>query len=103
MLSAGNVRDKPLDRLVAESPLFAEMLDRSKLKGKCANCRYQYTCGGCRAMAYFHTGDYMNEDPTCFFDPIDKSTVSEHEEETNRMFKKYLMIARYVGLYRRPE
>ncbi len=103
VLSAGNVRDKPLDRLVAESPLFAEMLDRGKLKGKCANCRYQYTCGGCRAMAYFHTGDYMGEDPTCFFDPIDKNTVSEHEEETNRMFKKYLMIARYVGLYRRPE
>jgi len=103
VLSAGNVREKPLDRLVAESPLFAEMLDRSKLKGKCANCRYQYTCGGCRAMAYFHTGDYMGEDPTCFFDPIDKNTVSEHEEETNRMFKKYLMIARYVGLYRRPE
>jgi len=103
VLSAGNVREKPLDRLVTESPLFAELLDRSKLKGRCGNCRYQYTCGGCRAMAYFHTGDYMGEDPTCFFDPIDKSTVSEHEEETNRMFKKYLMIARYVGLYRRPE
>ncbi len=103
VLSAGNVREKPLDRLVRESPLFAELLDRSKLKGKCSICRYQYTCGGCRAMAYFHTGDYMGEDPTCFFDPVDKNTVSEHEEETNRMFKKYLMIARYVGLYRRPE
>jgi hypothetical protein len=54
-------------------------------------------------MAYFHTGDYMADDPTCFFDPIDHTTVSEHEEETNRLFKKYLMIARYVGLYQRPE
>jgi radical SAM protein with 4Fe4S-binding SPASM domain len=103
VLSAGNVRDKPLDQLVNESPLFATLLDRSQLKGRCARCRYQYTCGGCRAMAYFHTGDYMEEDPTCFFDPIDKTTVSEHEAETNRFFKKYLMVARYVGLYRRPK
>jgi radical SAM protein with 4Fe4S-binding SPASM domain len=102
VLSAGNVRDKPLDQLVNESPLFATLLDRSQLKGRCGNCRYQYTCGGCRAMAYFHTGDYMQEDPTCFFDPVDRTTVSEHEAETNRFFKKYLMVARYVGLYQRP-
>ena len=102
VLSAGNVRDKPLDQLVNESELFATLLDRSQLKGRCAKCRYQYTCGGCRAMAYFHTGDYMQEDPTCFFDPVDKTTVSEHEEETGRFFKKYLMVARHVGLYHRP-
>jgi len=103
VLSAGNVRDQPLDRLVTESELFATILDRSQLKGRCGRCRYQYTCGGCRAMAYFHTGDYMQEDPTCFFDPVDKATVSEHEEETNRHFKKYLMVARHAGLYERPE
>jgi radical SAM protein with 4Fe4S-binding SPASM domain len=102
VLSAGNVREKPLDRLVNESELFAALLDRSRLKGRCGRCRYQYTCGGCRAMAFFHKGDYLEEDPTCFFEPVDRTTRSEHEEETNRFFKKYLMIARYVGLYRRP-
>lgn len=102
VLSAGNVRDKLLDRLVNESELFATLLDRGNLKGRCGRCRYQYTCGGCRAMAYFHTGDYLEEDPTCFFDPVDRMAVSEHEEETNRLFKKYLLVARYVGLYQRP-
>ena len=102
VLSAGNVRDQPLDQLVTESELFRRVLDRSQLKGRCGRCRYQYTCGGCRAMAYFHTGDVMEEDPTCFFDPVDRTTVSEFEEETNRLFKKYLMVARYVGLYQRP-
>jgi len=102
VLSAGNVREKPLDQLVTESDLFRKVLDRGQLKGRCGRCRYQYTCGGCRAMAYFHTGDVMEEDPTCFFDPVDRHTVSEYEEETNRLFKKYLMIARYVGLYQRP-
>jgi AdoMet-dependent heme synthase len=102
VLKAGNVREKPIDRVVAESKLFADLLDRSLLKGRCGNCRYQYTCGGCRAMAYYHTGDYMEEDPTCFFDPKDRETVSPYEEETNRLFKKYLIVARYVGLYQRP-
>ncbi len=101
-ISAGNVRDLPLDRLVAESPVFADLTDRSRLKGRCGRCRYQYTCGGCRAMAYYHTGDYLAEDPTCFFEPADATTVSEHEEETNRMFKKYLLVARYAGFYQRP-
>ncbi|HVM98479.1 MAG TPA: radical SAM protein [Candidatus Acidoferrales bacterium] len=101
-LSAGNVRDKPLDRLVNESPLFAKVVDRSQLKGRCGRCRYQYTCGGCRAMAYYHTGDVMEEDPTCFFDPIDRDTKSELEDETNRLFKKYLIVARHAGLYKRP-
>lgn len=102
-LNAGNVRAKPIDELVQSSPLFADITDRSRLRGRCGRCRYQYTCGGCRAMAYFHTGDYMGEDPTCFFDPVDHSTVSEHEEETNRVFKKYLLVARAAGVYQPPK
>lgn len=102
-LSAGNVREKPLDELVATSELFATITDRSRLKGRCGRCRYQYTCGGCRAMAYYHTGDYMEEDPTCFFDPVTRETRSEYEEETNRLFRKYLIVARHTGVYKRPE
>lgn len=101
-LSAGNVRDAPLDELVADSELFATITDRSRLKGKCGRCRYQYTCGGCRAMAYYHKGDYMAEDPTCFFDPVDRNTRSEHEEQTNRRFKQYVLVSGYSGLYKRP-
>ncbi|MGC8522316.1 MAG: radical SAM protein [Steroidobacteraceae bacterium] len=103
VLSAGSVRERPLDELVQSSALFADITDRSRLKGRCGRCRYQYTCGGCRAMAYFHNGDYMGEDPTCFFDPVDRSTVSVHEEETNRVFKKYLLIARAAGVYQPPK
>jgi len=102
-LSAGNVREKPLDELVATSPLFEAITDRSLLKGKCGRCRYQYTCGGCRAMAYYHTGDILEEDPTCFFEPEDPTTVSEFEEETNKAFKKYLIVARHAGFYERPK
>jgi len=100
-LSGGNVRDLPIDELVDKSELFATITDRSRLSGRCGRCRYQYTCGGCRAMAYFHSGDYMGEDPTCFFDPVDRDTVAEEEEETSRLFRKYLIVARHAGFYRR--
>jgi hypothetical protein len=53
-------------------------------------------------MAYFHSGNYMGEDPTCFFEPTDRTSASEEEEETNRLFKKYLIVARHAGFYRRP-
>jgi radical SAM protein with 4Fe4S-binding SPASM domain len=102
-LNAGNVLEAPIDELVHSSVLFAEITDRSRLKGRCGRCRYQYTCGGCRAMALYHTGDYMAEDPTCFFDPVDRSTVSEHEAETNRNFMKYLLVARAAGAYQPPK
>lgn len=92
----GNVRDKTLYEIIDSSPVFQQILDRSQLKGKCGRCRYQYTCGGCRAMALFEHGDIMAEDPTCFFEPVDETTVSPHEEETNRMFKRYAFMKRHA-------
>jgi len=38
----------------------------------------------------------MSEDPTCFFEPVDKTTVSEHEQETNKMFKTFVTISRFA-------
>jgi len=93
-VQCGNVREKTLERIVDDSPVFQRVLDRSRLKGKCGRCRYKLTCGGCRAMAFFHSGDLMAEDPTCFFEPVDESTVCEHEEETNRRFRHYLFMIR---------
>ena len=93
-VGCGNVRDQTLYEIVDESPVFQRLLDRSQLRGRCGRCRYKYTCGGCRAMAWFESGDLMGEDPTCFFEPVDETTVSEHEAETNRMFRRYAFMAR---------
>lgn len=93
-VGCGNVREKTLFEIVDQSPVFQQLLDREQLRGKCGRCRYKKTCGGCRAMAWFESGDLMGEDPTCFFEPADETTVSEHEEETNRMFRRYLFMIR---------
>jgi hypothetical protein len=47
-------------------------------------------------MAFYEHGNLMAEDPTCFFEPEDESTVSPHEEETNRMFKRYAFMVRHA-------
>ncbi len=95
-VNCGNIRQKSFQQVIDESDTFQKILNRKELKGKCGRCRYQFTCGGCRAMAYYHSGDIMNEDPTCFFEPIDNTTVSEHEQETNKIFKKFVAITRFA-------
>jgi hypothetical protein len=32
------------------------------LKGKCGECEYRETCGGCRGRAYACAGDYLAAD-----------------------------------------
>jgi radical SAM protein with 4Fe4S-binding SPASM domain len=95
-VNCGNVRDKTFQQIIDDSPVFQSILDRSQLGGKCGRCRYKYTCGGCRAMAYFESGDVMGEDPTCFFEPEDETTVCEHEEQTNKMFKRFAFMVRHA-------
>ena len=48
------------------SSLLWELRDRDKLQGKCGTCPYREVCGGCRAVAYGVTGNYLAEDPQCW-------------------------------------
>jgi radical SAM protein with 4Fe4S-binding SPASM domain len=66
-ISAGNVREHPLEELWYDSDLFNSLRDRDRLTGeKCRACRYKNMCGGCRGRAYAHSGDYLGDDPLCF-------------------------------------
>jgi len=77
----GNVRKTPLSEILKSSEVL-QRLRRRELKGKCGRCKYRETCGGCRALAYYHHGDYLAEDPTCFYEP-DDAAASEHEPILN--------------------
>jgi radical SAM protein with 4Fe4S-binding SPASM domain len=39
---------------------------RANLGGMCGTCDHASACGGCRALAYNMTGDYMKGDPQCW-------------------------------------
>jgi len=68
-LVAGNVLQTPFNQIWESSELFANLRNLSKLKGKCGLCEYKAFCAGCRARAYYATGDYMDEEPYCIFEP----------------------------------
>ena len=47
---------------------MSEVLKEGKLlKGRCGECAMHELCGGCRGRAHAATGDYMAEDPHCYF------------------------------------
>jgi len=63
-IKAGNVRAQRFNVIWQESALFRK-LRTSNYWGKCGSCGYKDTCGGCRARAYFSSGNYMGEDDYC--------------------------------------
>jgi radical SAM protein with 4Fe4S-binding SPASM domain len=40
------------------------------IKGKCSLCEYKIVYGGCRARAYESTGDYLEAEPYCIYNPV---------------------------------
>ena len=68
-ISAGNVRTDNVVDVYRNAPLFRDLRDYSKLKGRCGICEYRDVCGGQRGRAYSITGDYMETDPACIYQP----------------------------------
>jgi radical SAM protein with 4Fe4S-binding SPASM domain len=86
----GNVKEKPLSRIFDESEILLTLRGDRPVKGKCARCRYGDSCRGCRSLSYYHTGDYLAEDPACFFEPVTVETRSPYEEEQTRNTRVFL-------------
>jgi radical SAM protein with 4Fe4S-binding SPASM domain len=67
--SAGNVKETPFREIWERSPLFLELRDFSRYKGRCGSCEYLNVCGGCRARAEAVYGDRLAEEPFCDYVP----------------------------------
>jgi AdoMet-dependent heme synthase len=68
-IDCGNVRDQDIVAVYRHHPVFKDLRNYEKLKGKCGICDYRDLCGGQRGRAYGITGDYMETDPACAYDP----------------------------------
>lgn len=70
-ISAGNLVESGYDfaRVWEGSAFLNEIRDVPSYHGKCGRCAYGRVCGGCRARAYAVTGDYLAEDPICWYEP----------------------------------
>ncbi|NLI29650.1 MAG: SPASM domain-containing protein, partial [Nitrospiraceae bacterium] len=51
------------------SELFRQLRDFKSYKGKCGQCEFVNVCGGCRARSYAVTGDYLDPEPFCNYQP----------------------------------
>ena len=70
---AGNVRDQSLAGIWTASPVLRDLRDRTKLQGRCGACEFNELCGGCRCRAQAAFGDYLQEDPSCTYQPTGKA------------------------------
>jgi len=86
----GNVKRTPLSELFSTNPVLCALRESRGLKGRCGKCRYRTACGGCRALAFYSSGDCFAEDPTCFFDPCGEQDQSKHEDETGRNTRSFV-------------
>jgi radical SAM protein len=68
-LPCGNVRRTSLAETYRTHPVFLELRDLDRLKGKCGICEFRHICAGSRARAYAMTGDYLAEEPFCAYEP----------------------------------
>ena len=68
-VEAGDIRKESFSQVWSDSPLFRNLRDLSNIKGKCGACEYKKVCGGCRARAYEATGDYLETEPYCIYEP----------------------------------
>lgn len=68
-MQLGNVKEQPYSQIWTESKVFNDLRDYSLLKGKCGACEFKAVCGGCRARALEITGDYLEAEPYCAYEP----------------------------------
>ena len=68
-LNCGDVTQQTFKEIWINSPQFIKLRDTGRLKGKCGLCEYRKVCGGCRARAFEATGDFMDEEPLCLYQP----------------------------------
>ncbi len=68
-VDCGNITKQTFKDVWQNSTVFNEMRDFKKLENKCGICEFKQVCGGCRARAYEATGNYLEEEPLCSYQP----------------------------------
>jgi heme b synthase len=69
-LNCGNIRNQRFKEIWENSQYLNTIRNANNLLGKCGVCEFKNICLGCRARAYFATGDYMSEEPYCIYEPV---------------------------------
>jgi radical SAM protein with 4Fe4S-binding SPASM domain len=60
------------------SDFFKRIRDIDSYRGKCGQCGFRKVCGGCRARAYYRTGDFLAEEPNCLYSPQEEIDIEKN-------------------------
>jgi AdoMet-dependent heme synthase len=66
---AGDLRKQSFADIWNSAEVFQQLRETDNLKGKCGCCEFRNVCMGCRARAYAATGDFLDEEPFCVYEP----------------------------------
>lgn len=68
-VKCGDITKQTFKDVWENSEVFNTLRNFSNLENKCGICEYKRVCGGCRARAYEATGNYLEEEPLCSYQP----------------------------------
>lgn len=83
-VECGDIKEEPFSKIWDTSKVFQEMRAWDDYNGRCGYCEYKWVCGGCRARAYAFTGNYLDEEPFCTYEPGEKAKKA-HEKKKAAM------------------
>ena len=66
-ITIGNLLEDSLKTIWEKSEILENVRRKENLKGKCGRCPIKH-CRGCRSLTFCLTGDYLEEDPHCWYD-----------------------------------
>jgi radical SAM protein with 4Fe4S-binding SPASM domain len=78
---AGDLRKQSFSDIWENAEVFRQLRETDNLKGKCGCCEFRNVCMGCRARAYAATGDFLDEEPFCVYQPKMVQLKTEKEEQ----------------------
>lgn len=68
-IRVGNVREQSLVDIYRDNLTMRSLRDRSQLKGRCGTCEFYSLCSGSRSRAYAMSGDVLEEEQYCIYQP----------------------------------
>ena len=80
---AGDLKKQRFADIWENSVVFNQLRDVNNLKGKCGCCEFRNVCMGCRARAFAATGNYLDEEPFCVYEPGTKNAEPKHTGTQN--------------------
>jgi len=80
---AGDLRKQPFAEIWRDAEVFNKLRDTGNLEGKCGCCEFRNICLGCRARAFAATGNYLDEEPFCVYEPKNYQAPEKKKPEPN--------------------